>query len=59
MVSLEDLPTEILTKIFQNLSREKAILRSLITSNKMMNMLAIQTLAHNIDICVQTEDNGK
>ena len=59
MVDFEDMPDEILVEVFRCLTYEKATLRSLTTVNKKMSVLAIQTLACDIDIFVQTEDGGK
>ncbi len=59
MAGFEDMPDEILVEVFRCLTYEKATLRSLVTVNKRMSLLAIQTLAYAIDIFVQTEDNGK
>ena len=59
MVGFEDMPNEILAEVFGLLTFEKATLRSLATVNKKTSVLAIQTLAYDIDIFVQTEDSGK
>ena len=57
MVSLEKMLNEIFTEVFKDLIREKAALRCLATMNKKLSITAIRTLAHSIDICVQTDCN--
>lgn len=59
MVRFEDMPEEILVEVFGLLTCHKATLRCLATVNKKLSVLAIQALAYNIDIFVQTRDNGK
>ena len=59
MIGLEDIPNEILIQVFNCLALERATLRFLVTTSKRISPLAIQILAHTIDICVQTENNGK
>ena len=53
MAGFEDMPDEILVEMFRCLTYKKATLRSLVTVNKRMSVLAIQTLAYHIDILRQ------
>ena len=59
MVGLDHLPDEILGEMIRFLTSEKATLCCLATVNKKLSGLAIQALAYDIDICVQTEETGK
>ena len=59
MIGLEDIPNEILIQVFNCLALERATLRCLDTTSKRISLLAIQILAHTIDVYVQTENNGK
>lgn len=53
------MPEEILLEVFRHLTCDKATLHCLATVNKRLSVLAIQTLAFDTDIFVQTKDNGK
>ena len=55
IVSLKEMLNEILIKVFKYSAREKTTLRHLAKMKKEPSILAIQTLAYNIDIYVQTE----
>ena len=59
MIGLEDIPNEILIKVFSCLALERATLRCLVTTSKRISPVAIQILAHTIDVYVQTENSGK
>ena len=49
------MPSEILVEVFKYLTREKTTLGHLAMIKNEMSILAIQTLAYNIDIYFQTE----
>ena len=58
MIGLEDIPNEILIKVFNCLALERDTLRCLVTTSKRISPVAIQTLAQTIDVSVQTENSG-
>lgn len=59
MALLRDLSDEILVDILEFLTCDKATLCTLATVNKKFDGLATQLLARNIDVQVQTQDEGE
>ncbi len=59
MARFEDLPHEILVEVIRFLTCEKATLHCLAMVNRKTSRLATQKLAYDVDIYVQTEENGK
>lgn len=59
MAVLKDLTDEILVEVVKFLACDKTTLHSLATVNEKLNGLATQILARDLDIYVQTKDQGK